>query len=149
MINVFSMVTDAWNYEEIKWDPESVYSNIKPFINKYKYSYPSKRYDWKTFEKNNPTIALNISHIRERETSPASSPAYKSKFNSNCEKQTVILMIPNEEKEGWHSLPVRKISTLLHGITPKHKGDFYSLNFLYSFITKMKMNVKRKIFVEL
>ena len=104
MINVFSMVTDVWNYEEIKWDPESVYSNIKPFINKYKYSYPLKRHDWKTFEKNNPTIALNISHIREKET----SPAYKSKFNSNCEKQTFILMIPNEEKEGWHSLPVKK-----------------------------------------
>ena len=25
MINVFSMVTDVWNYEEIKWDPESVF----------------------------------------------------------------------------------------------------------------------------
>ena len=26
--------------------------------------------------------------------------AYISKINSNCEKQIILLMIPNEEKEG-------------------------------------------------
>ena len=31
-------------------------------------------------------------------------PAYVSKINSNCEKQIISLMIPNEEKEGWHYL---------------------------------------------
>ena len=41
-------------------------------------------------------------------------------------------MIPNEEKEGWCYLSVKKISTLLHGITSKHKGDFYCLNCLHS-----------------
>ena len=29
-------------------------------------------------------------------------PAFISKINLNCEKQIIILMIPNEEKEGWH-----------------------------------------------
>ena len=37
-------------------------------------------------------------------------------------------MIPNEEKEGWHYLAVRKLPTLLRGITSKHHGDFYCLN---------------------
>ena len=49
------------NYQKIKGNPERVL-NIKPFINKYKWkdiSYPSKIDDWKTFEKNNPTIGLN------------------------------------------------------------------------------------------
>ena len=37
----------------------------------------------------------------------------------------VLLMIPNEEKEGWHYIAVKNISALLHGITsPKHKGGF-------------------------
>ena len=73
--------TFALNYEEIKWKPERV-SNIKPFINKcnwkgINYPYPSKIDDLKTFEKNNPTIALNILYIKEK------CAAYISKINSN------------------------------------------------------------------
>ena len=45
-------------------------SDIKPFINKYKWKgihYPSKTDDWKTFEENNTTIAFNILYIKEAE----------------------------------------------------------------------------------
>ena len=89
--------------------PERV-SNIKPFINKYNLkgiNYPSKINDWKTFEKNNSTITLNIWYIKEKEI----CPAYISKINSNFEKQIILLMISNEEKEGWHCLAVKKLST--------------------------------------
>ena len=98
--------TVALNYEEIESHPERV-SNIKPFINKYNskgINYPSKIDDWKTFEKNNPTIVFIIVYIKEKEI----SPAYISKINSNCEKQIILLMIPNEEKEGWCYLAVNK-----------------------------------------
>ena len=44
------------NHEEIK----RYLQRIKPFINKYGIKYPSKIDDWKMFEKNNPTAALNI-----------------------------------------------------------------------------------------
>ena len=74
------------------------------------------------FEKNNPTIALNIFYIKEKEC-----PAYTSKINLNCEKQIILLMIPNEEKEGWHYIAVKKLSTLLRGITSKHHGNFLLL----------------------
>ena len=50
------------NYEEIKKDPQKM-TNIKPFINKYKLegiNSPSEKDDWKRFEKNNVTIALNV-----------------------------------------------------------------------------------------
>ena len=63
----------ALNYEEIKSNPERV-SNIKPFINKQNWkgiNYPSKVDDWKTYEKNNTTIALNMLYIREKEICPA------------------------------------------------------------------------------
>ena len=69
--------------------------------------------DWKTFEKNNPIIALNILYIKEKKI----GPAYISKIYSNCEKQIILIIIPNEEKEGWHYLAVKKLSTLLRRIT--------------------------------
>ena len=47
-------------------------------------------------------------------------PAYISKHNSTREKQIILLMIPNEEKEESHYLVVKKLSALLHGITSKH-----------------------------
>ena len=64
-------------------------SNIKPLINKYNWKgiyYPSKLDEWKTFEKNNQRIALNILHIKEKEI----CPAYISNINSNFEKQIII-----------------------------------------------------------
>ena len=65
--------------------------------------------------KNNPKIVINILYIKEKEK----RPAYISKINSNCEKEIILLMIPNEKKEGWHYLAVTKLSAILHGITSK------------------------------
>ena len=49
---------------------EKEFQILKPFINKYNWkgiNYPSKIGDLeKTFEKNNPTIALNILYIKEK-----------------------------------------------------------------------------------
>ena len=59
--------TIALNYRGIKSHPERA-SNIMPFINKRNWDgikHPSKINDWKTFEKNNPAIALNVLYIRE------------------------------------------------------------------------------------
>ena len=50
--------------------------------------------NWKKSEKNNVTIALNVLYAKKEKI----YPAYVSKHNSNCEKQVVLLMIPNEEK---------------------------------------------------
>ena len=63
-------------------------------------------------------------------------------------------MVPNEEKEGWHYLAVKKLSTLLRGITSTHHGDFYYLNCLHLLEQKISLNllkkyVKTKISVEL
>ena len=90
--------TFSLNHEGIKWNPERV-SNTKPLINKYNWegiNYPSILDDWKKFEKNNLTIPLNILYIKEKETLSANI----SKHNSTCEKQIILLMITNEEKEG-------------------------------------------------
>ena len=119
-------------------------SNIKPFINKYNWdeiNYPSKIEDWKTLEKSNPTIALNILYTKEKQT----YPAYISKINSNCEKQVVLLIVPNKEKEGlWRYLVVKKLPTLVREITSKHHGAFYCLNCLH-FRAKNKLKSHKKV----
>ena len=56
------------HYEEIESHPER-FSNIKPFINKYKskgINSLSKIDEQKMFEKSNRTIALNILYIKEK-----------------------------------------------------------------------------------
>ena len=58
----------------------------------------------KTFEKNNPTIALNIFYTKEKEI----FPAYISNQNLILEKQIILLMIPNEENSAWCYLAVKK-----------------------------------------
>ena len=81
-----------------EWNPEKVL-NIKPFINKYYQkgiNYLTKLDDWKRFEKNNLTIALNILYIKEK----AILPAYISKQISSREKPIILLMVPNKEKKG-------------------------------------------------
>ena len=54
-------------------------------------------------------------------------------------------MIPNKEKEGWYYLAVKKLSTVLRGITSKHHGDFYCLNCLHSSRTENKLKCNEKV----
>ena len=58
-------LTVALNYQNIKNNPERI-SKIKPFINQYNWKeikFPSHKKDWKNFESNNKSIALNILYI--------------------------------------------------------------------------------------
>ena len=135
------VVIVALNYRETESHTERI-SNIKLFINKYKWrgkTYPSKD-DWTRFEKTNLAIALNILYIKVKE-----SPAFISKIDSNCEKQIILLMIPNGEKEGWYYLAVKIIFALLHGITPKYRCDSYCLNCLHSFRTGNKLKSHEEV----
>ena len=55
-------LTVALNYQNIKKDPQRI-SKIKPFIDQYDWkgiNFPSHKEDWKKFESNNKSIALNI-----------------------------------------------------------------------------------------
>ena len=53
-------------------------------------------------------------------------------------------MIPNEEKEGWHYLAVKKLSALLRVITSKHHGDFSCLNCLHFFRKENNLKSHKK-----
>ena len=91
-------------------------------------TFHQKKMIGKKFEKNNVTIALNISYAKKEKI----YPAYISKHNSNREKQVILLMISNRE-ERKHFVAVKKISALLRGTTSKHHDDFYCLNYVHCF----------------
>ena len=89
-------VTVALNHEE-KGKHAKRITKIKLFTNEYKWEgikFPSEKDDWKKFEKNNVTIPVNVFYAKKEKK----YSAYISKNNANCEKQVVLLMIPNGEK---------------------------------------------------
>ena len=58
--------------------------------------FPAGIKDWKRFERNNKTIALNILLVPHNEITK--NLAYKSKYNRKRENQVVLLMITNGKK---------------------------------------------------
>ena len=108
-------LTAALNHEEIGRNPQRIIK-IKPFINTYNWNdikFPSHSSDWKKFEQNNKTIALNIFFVPYN--TKQIRPAHISKYNYKRDNQVVLLMITVNEK--WHYLAVKSISRLLRGIT--------------------------------
>ena len=102
------------NYYEIEKHNQRA-NKVKPFIDQYNWkdiNFPSHVGDWKKFELNNKSIALNVLYVPEGEKTIRH--AYKSKYNLTRENQVILLMISDGEK--WHCLTVRSLSALLKGI---------------------------------
>ena len=94
--------TFALNYQIVKNNPERI-SKIKPFIDQYNWKdidFLSHSKDWKKFESNNNSVALNILYVPH--STEKIKHAYNSKFNLNRENQVILLMITHGEK--WHFL---------------------------------------------
>ena len=136
-------LTVALNHERIKNNPERM-SKIKPFIDQYDWKeidFPSTGKDWKKFESNNKSIALNILYVPYN--TEKIRHAYKSKYNLTRENQVILLMITHGEK--WHYLAVKRLSALFRGITGNNNGDFYCLNCFQSCTTKTKLKKHKKV----
>ena len=117
----------ALNYEQIKNDPHRI-SKMKPFINQYNWKeidFPAHSKDWKKFESNNKSIALNILYVPHN--TEKIRHGYKSKYNLNNENQLILLMITDGEK--CYYLAVESLSALFRGITSYRKEEFYCLNY--------------------
>ena len=90
-------VTVALIYEKVGKQAKRI-TKIKLFIIKYTWegiNYPSEKDDWKNFEKNNVKFPLNFLHAKKKKI----YHSYVSKHNSNREKQVILLMISNGEKQ--------------------------------------------------
>ena len=136
-------ITAALNHERIKKNPQRI-SKLEPFIDNYYWKdieFPSYAKDWKKFEQNNKTIALNILYVSYN--TKQIKPACISKYNNKRGNQVILLMTTDNEK--WHYLAVKSISRLLRGITSNHDGDFYCLNCFHSYTTEKKLKKHQRI----
>ena len=98
--------------------------------------------DWRKFEFNNKTIALNILYVPYK--TKQIKQAYISKHNNERDTQVNILMI-TDGTDNWHYLAVKSISGLLKGITSNHNGDFYCLSCFHSYTTEKKLRKHERI----
>ena len=133
-------LTAALNYEQTKKDPQRI-SKIKSFIDQCNWKeidFPSHSKDWKKFESNNKSIALNILYVSH--TTEKIRHAYKSKYNLNRKNQVVLLMITDGKK--WHYLAVKHLYALFRGVTGNYNGDFYCLDCFQSYTTELKKHKK-------
>ena len=136
-------LTVTLNYEKIKKDPQRI-SKIKPFIDQYNWNeidFPSHGKDWKKFEFNNKSNALNILYVPHN--TEKIRHAYKSKYNLTRENKVILLMITDGEK--WHYLAVKSLSALFRDIKGNNHGDFYCLNCFQSYTTENKLKNHKKV----
>ena len=94
----------------------------------------------KKCQQNNPTIAPNIFYTKEKEI----LPVFISKHNPTHEKQIIFLKIPNEEKEGWHYLAVKKLFALLHKKLQNMSVFFIVWILLILLEQKINLNLMKK-----
>ena len=136
-------ITVALNRDKINRDPQRI-SEIKSFIEQYNWNgieFPATSKDWKEFEQNNESIALNVLYVPHG--NEKISLAYKSKHHLNREEQVTLLMISNGKK--WYYTAVTRLSGLLRGVTYNHNDDFYCLNCFHAFRTKNKLEEHKNI----
>ena len=102
---MLKIITAAMNYQNINCHPER-FSKLELFINNYNWKdieYPSHSKDWKKFECNNKTIALNIyvpyntNEIKQ---------AYISEYNNERDSPVNLLMI-TDGTTNWHYLTIK------------------------------------------
>ena len=120
-------ITPALNYQNIDHHPERI-CKLKPFINNYNQKgreFPSHSKDWRIFECNNKTFALNILYVAYN--TKQIKQLSISKHNNERDTQVYLLMI-TDGTSNWHYLAVKSISGLLRGITSNHNGYFYCLS---------------------
>ena len=136
------MTNHALNYQNIKTNPERI-SKLKPYITKYNWQgikFPAEPKDWKKFQRNNKTIALNVLYIPHN--AKTISVAYRSEYNNKRKKQVILLMITNGKK--CHYLAITNLPALLRGKSSNHYGDFYCLNCFDSYTTNINLKNTKK-----
>ena len=108
--NFQKALDDALSCQSIKTQPERI-SAIKPYINNHNWEeieFPAGPKDWKKFNQNNKTIALNVLFVPYN--TETIRVAYRSENNNKREKQVKLLMITDGNR--WHDLAITDLSAL-------------------------------------
>ena len=127
-------VIAALHHEEIKKDHQRI-SRLTPYENKYNgkgldFPVPIKKID--KFEKNNPSIAVNV--LFSKKKSQNIYRARRSKYNVECKKQVNLLMIEDGGKR--HYTAIKSISKLLSKLNGRTRRAYHHcMNCLNGFWT--------------
>ena len=127
-------IVAALHHQEIDHHSERI-KKLAPYVNNYNWkdiNFPAEKKDWKTFERNNKDIALNILSVPFNEKKL--SIIRRSEYNHKRLHQVDLLMITDNENN-WHYVAVKNISRLCRGVTSNHNGDFYYRNCLHPYRT--------------
>ena len=136
-------MTVALNYDKIRKSHQKV-NRVKRFINQYDWkgiNFPSHFGDWKRFELNSRSVALNVFYVPYGEK--ILRHACKSKYNLKRKNQVILLRISDGEK--WYYLAVRRLNSLLKGVTANHNGDSCCLNCFHSYRTNKTLKKHMKV----
>ena len=131
----------AIHHKEIRKDSQRT-SKLEPYSDRYNWTgikFPTPINQCRKFERQNPSIALNVLYI---EAEKRIKQAYISKFNLVREKIVDLLIIREGVKK--HYVAITKLSALFRGITSSNNGDYYCRNCLHSFRTKKKCDLHIK-----
>ena len=150
-------IVASLNHESITHHPERI-NNLIRFIPKYNWDgidFSAGKKEWKTFERNNKDIALNILSVPYNKEDIVIQ--YRSKYNSERKNQVTLLMI-TDNKNTHHYLalksiptdngymkPTKSISKLFKNISSKHNVDVYCLNCLHSFRTSKALKIHQRL----
>ena len=137
-------ITAALHHEEIKKDSQRI-TKLTPFVQNYNWkdiNFPSEQKDWRTFEKNNKDVALNI--MSAHNTKKRLNILYRSQQNNNRKQQVILLMISNKNETHWHYRAVKSLSRLCRRITSNDRGNIYCLNCLHSYRTKISLVIHER-----
>ena len=128
-------IVAALHHEEIGKNPHRI-KKLMPYINNYnwkKINFPSEQKDWKTFERNNKDIALNI--FSAHTTDKKLNLIRKSDYNHKRQHIVDLLMI-TDNQNNWHYLTIKNMKRLIRGVTSNHQGDFFCRNCMHSYPTE-------------
>ena len=107
-----------------------------------KTEFPSHLKDWRKFEQNNKTIALNVLYVPYN--TKQIKQTYISKYNNERDNRINLLLI-TDGASNWHYLTVKSISGLLGRIISNHNGHFYYLNCFHPYTTNKRLRKHERI----
>ena len=134
-------ITLSLYHQEIKHNSQRISMN-KPYVNNFNWkniNFPPTQQDYRTFEININSVALNILQINDQQKI---SHYYKSQYNKTRESKIILLMITDNNKQNAghspHYIFVKKLNTLLKN-SNKHNTSYFRINYLKKFTTKLEI----------
>ena len=123
-------VTVALNHGEIGKDPQRI-SNIKPYTNKQNWTgleFPVAVNKIDRFEKNNPSVAVNVLAIG------SGKEIYVCRRSKHFNREQAVTLLLLHEKEKRHYVAIKSLSRLLSRKNSKHDGSqHFCINCLQGF----------------